>query len=139
MRLEAQLSLAKRAEFDLAPLAPTLPPRPIAVGGDSRGFGRFAAGRPVDEDRPGGFPAPEQAQGAPLTEIPPEPKLSTQLRIELDTLAQRYVYSRFVPPDEEPVFQFPSEQQLAFSRALNAALRAARLAASATPSIDLTV
>lgn len=143
MRLEAQLSLARRAEFDLAPLAPLYPSRPIPVGGEARGFGRFAPGRPVDGDRPGQSsgqePGQEQEHGAPLQEVQREPKLSTQLRIELDTLAQRYVYSHFVPPDEEPVFQFPSEQQLAFSRALNAALRAARLAGETTPSIDLTV
>jgi len=141
MRLEAQLTLAKRAEFDLAPLAPLHPSRPIPVGGDARGFGRFAAGRPVDGDRPERSSGPQQEpdQASPLQEPPPEPKLSTQLRIELDTLAQRFVYSRFVPPDGEPVFQFPSEAQLAFSRALNAALRAARLAASTTPSLDLTV
>lgn len=137
MRLEAQLSLAKRAEFDLAPLAPLQPPQAIALGRDRRGFvralePRAAAGAPVAEE-------PTTPRSAPRSDTPAQPRLSTQLRIELDALARRFVYRRLAPPDPEPVFQFPSEQQLAFSRALNAALRAAREAADSTPTLDLTV
>jgi len=135
MRLDAQFSLGQRAEFDLAPSAPLSPPRAIA-NGDERGFvqtleplaRRKLAGVRQDPDKSAKNSA-ERDSGALQ-----EPRLSTQLRIELDELAGRFVYRRFDPPDPEPVSQYPSEAQLAFSRALNVALRAVHAA-----EIDLMV
>lgn len=127
MRLEAQLSLAKRAEFDLAPLASLRPPQHSADG-DSRVFVQSLPGLARRKAQVGEASS-DRADGAKSKKEPlAEPRLSTELRIELDELARRFVYRRFDPPDPEPVFQFPSERQLAFSRALNAALRAVQQA-----------
>ena len=122
MRLEAQLTLAQRTEFRLVRLAELRPPPPT---------------RAVEVEPPV-LPAPSSPQT-----LPAEPdaaaagprigtgeiRLSTQLRIELDQLANRFVIRQFEPPDPEPVFQFPSEAQLSLSRTLNALLRASREAA----------
>lgn len=116
MRLEAQLSLAKRAEFDLAPLVPLQPAR---SSGD--GSGRDFASPVFRKDKAQTAQAAEQAKSLDGLS---EPKLSVQLRIEFDQLASRFVYRQFAPPDLKQVAQYPSESQLAFSRALNTVLRA---------------
>ncbi len=66
-------------------------------------------------------PATEPARKAPPVS---PPKLSADVRIEVDRAAGRMVQTFLDPATGEELKQFPYEQQLAFSRALMAFERA---------------
>lgn len=67
---------------------------------------------------------------APASRIEDEPPASPEapaiakLRIEIDALSGRFVQSLLDPTTHEVLAQYPSEDQLAFSRAISAYMKA---------------
>jgi len=56
--------------------------------------------------------------------VQPPLLVAGELVVEIDTAAKRFVHRFFDPVTRELTLQYPSEQQLAFARGLNAYLRA---------------
>ncbi|NWG54347.1 MAG: hypothetical protein HXY28_11550 [Hydrogenophilaceae bacterium] len=70
-----------------------------------------------------GSEAVEAARAEP-TALQPALLVAGELVIEIDAAAQRFVHKIFDPRSQELTLQYPSDQQLAFARGLNAYMRA---------------
>jgi hypothetical protein len=107
---------------------PRLPPLPAAQTSPARspapaapGFGAKAV-ESVQRTRGPGVPEVEPIQTrAPAA---PAPRLTADVRIEVDKAAGRMVQTFVDPATGEELKQFPYDSQLAFSRALGAFERA---------------
>jgi hypothetical protein len=64
------------------------------------------------------------------TAAPPGPLFTPRLRIEFDVAAERFVQTLVDPTSQSVLRRFPAENQLAFSRGVNAYMAALQRASS---------
>lgn len=106
-------------ETRLAPVAAVYAPAaPITPAGPGPGAKTVSSA-----DKPSARAAP-QVEPVQEREAVPPPKLTTDVRIEIDKAAMRMVQTFVDPETGKELVQFPFENQLAFSRAIVAFERA---------------
>jgi len=95
---------------------PAKPPAPASPGPGAKAV--------LSADKTGGRGAPEVEPVQTRAPAAPPPRLSADVRIEVDRAAGRMVQTFLDPATGQELKQFPYENQLAFSRALAAFERA---------------